>query len=254
MRRNQLLEIWESGGSALNCFVSMTDVYGAELLAHQGFDCLTVDLQHGFQDYPMLATQFTAISTTPTVPLARIRKLDEVDVVRVLDLGASGIICPLVNTQEDAEKLVRLAMYPPRGERSFGPHRQMLYSGQDYPARANEETSLIAMIETQQGLNNAEAIAAVDGIDCLYIGPADLSLNLGFSPGFEPDQPEMREAIATVLEACKNRGKIAGIHCGSAAFAQQMMAHGFRLVTVLNDAKLMATAAQEVIEAIKGSS
>jgi 4-hydroxy-2-oxoheptanedioate aldolase len=143
-------------------------------------------------------------------------------------------------------------MYPPVGDRSFGPHRQMLYSGPDYPARANDEIALIAMIETAEALENAPGIAAVDGIDCLYIGPADLSLNLGHSPGFEPDQPEMKVAFARVLQAAEGAGKVAGIHCGSTAFAKKMLDRGFRFVTVLNDAKLMAGAAQAVVSGIKG--
>lgn len=251
MRSNRLKQIWNEGGSVLNCFLSMTDAYGAELIAHQGFDALTVDMQHGFQDFAIATTQFQAISTTPVVPLARVRKLDEVDVVRVLDLGAMGVICPLVNTVEDALRLVRAAKYPPDGDRSFGPHRQMLYSGSDYPSTANEQVAIIAMIETREGLVNAETIAKVPGIDALYIGPADLSLNLGFPPGFEPNQPEMRSAIAAVREACTAHGKIAGIHCGSASYANQMLDEGFRLVTVLNDAKLMAQAASGVVAAVK---
>lgn len=251
MRRNKLLEIWREGGVTLNLFLSMTDNYGVELLAHQGFDSLTVDLQHGFQDYSIASNQFQAISTTSVVPLARVRELGEVDVVRMLDLGAMGVICPLVDTVEDARRFVRAAKYPPHGDRSFGPHRQMLYSGSDYPETANDQIALIAMIETREGLSNAADIAAVDGIDALYVGPADLSLNLGFPPNFEPGQPEMREAFQAVLDACKAAGKVAGIHCGSAAFARQMIAQGFQLVTVLNDAKLMAQAASKLVSDIK---
>ncbi|MEM9393457.1 MAG: aldolase/citrate lyase family protein [Pseudomonadota bacterium] len=251
MRQNQLLQTWRDGGVALNLFLSMTDNYGVELLAHQGFDALTVDLQHGFQDYSIATHQFQAISTTQVTPLARVRELGEVDVVRVLDLGAMGVICPLVNTAEDAHRLVRAAKYPPHGDRSFGPHRQMLYSGSDYPATANDQIALIAMIETRDGLSNAEEIAAVEGIDALYVGPADLSLNLGFPPGFEPDQPEMKAAIDHVLSACRAAGKVAGIHCGSATFANRMIAEGFRFVTVLNDAKLLAQAASQVVASVR---
>lgn len=250
MRRNRLLDIWANGGTGLNCFISLSDTYGAELMAHQGFDCLTVDLQHGMQDYPVAMQQFQAISTTDVVPLARVRKLDEVDIVRVLDLGALGVICPLVNTAEAARALVRYAKYPPMGERSFGPHRQMLYCGFDYPAHANETGAVIAMIETAEAVENALEIASVDGIDALYIGPADLSLNLGFPPGFAPDQPEMRTAIDQVRKAADKAGKIAGIHCGDVVFANRMISKGFRFVTVLNDAKLMAGAAQAVVSGV----
>ena len=133
------------------------------------------------------------------------------------------------------------------GVRSFGPHRQMLYAAADYPSTANETTALIAMIETREAVENAEEIARVDGIDALYIGPADLSLDFGFSPGFEPDQPELSQAIERTLEAAKSAGKIAGIHCGSSDFANKMIKKGFRFVTVLNDAKLMAEAAKSVV-------
>ena len=107
------------------------------------------------------------------------------------------------------------------------------------------------MIETREALDNLEEIASTPGIDALYIGPADLSLNLGFPPGFEPDQPEMVAAFDAVLKAARNAGIIAGIHCGSSAFANRMIDRGFRLVTVLNDGKLMAQAAQQVIQNVK---
>ncbi|NRA17489.1 MAG: 2,4-dihydroxyhept-2-ene-1,7-dioic acid aldolase [Oceanospirillaceae bacterium] len=251
MRKNNIKRIWAEGGVVLNCFLSIADAYSAELMAHQGFDCLTVDLQHGLQDMGDAALQFQAISTTDTVPVARVPWLEPVSIMKTLDLGASALICPLVNNRKDAETLVQYAKYPPLGERSFGPHRQMLYAGADYPQHANDESVLIAMIETREALDNLEEIASTPGIDALYIGPADLSLNLGFPPGFEPDQPEMVAAFDAVLKAARDAGIIAGIHCGSTAFANRMIDRGFRLVTVLNDGKLMAQASQQVIQNIQ---
>ena len=158
MRKNKLKEIWANGDAALNCFLSIPHPYVAELVAHQGFDCLTVDLQHSMQDISTAAMCMQAIATTDVVPLARASWLDPAAVMIALDRGAYGVICPLINNRADAELFVSYCRYPPDGDRSFGPIRGTLYGGADYPDHANEEIVTIGMIETQEALDNLDDI------------------------------------------------------------------------------------------------
>jgi len=179
MRANRLREIWASGGTVVNGWLAIPNAFSAETMAHQGWDSLTVDMQHGVVDYQAAVNMLTALSTTDTVPMVRVPWLDQGVVMKVLDTGAYAVICPVVNSREDAEKLVAAMRYPPAGTRSFGPIRALLYGGQDYPAHANDEVVAFAMIETRQGLDNLEDILSVPGLDAVYIGPSDLSLALG---------------------------------------------------------------------------
>ena len=151
MRKNKLREIWASGGSVINGWLAIPSAFSAETMAHQGWDSLTVDLQHGVTDYQSAVTMFTAISTTNTVPMARVPWLEPGILMKVFDAGAYGVICPMVNTREDAERLVAYTHYPPIGTRSFGPIRGLLYGGSDYHEHANDTIVVFAMIETKAG-------------------------------------------------------------------------------------------------------
>ena len=113
--------------------------------------------------------------------------------------GAYGIICPMVNKAEDAERFVQACYYPPVGQRSFGPIRALLYSGADYPSHANEHILPIAMIETKEALDNLDEILRVNGLRAVYIGPADLSISLGCTPKFDQEEKPVVEAIDLIL-------------------------------------------------------
>ncbi len=251
MRKNKLKEIWANGDAALNCFLSIPHPYVAELVAHQGFDCLTVDLQHSMQDISTAAMCMQAIATTDVVPLARASWLDPAAVMIALDRGAYGVICPLINNRADAELFVSYCRYPPDGDRSFGPIRGTLYGGADYPDHANEEIVTIGMIETQEALDNLDDIMSTPGLDGVYIGPADLALNLGFPAGFLPDEPKILAAFDLILETAQKHGIVAGTHTGSAEMAIKMVEKGFQLVTVLNEGKIMADALKSVVQQVK---
>lgn len=247
MRENKLRTIWADGGAAVNGWLAIPNAFSAETMAHQGWDSLTIDLQHGVVDYQAAVDMLIAISTTDTVPVVRIPWLDPGILMKVLDAGAYGVICPMINSATDAEKLVASTHYPPRGTRSFGPIRAFLYAGQDYPLHANDTIVTFAMIETRQGLDNLEEILRVDGIEAIYIGPSDLSLALGCKPAFDAVEPPVAEAIDYILAKCKERGIVAGIHNGSPEYALKRIAQGFRFVTIASDARLMAAGAQQVL-------
>jgi 4-hydroxy-2-oxoheptanedioate aldolase len=167
--------------------------------------------------------------------------------MKTLDAGAYGVICPMVNTREDAQRLVAYTHYAPRGTRSFGPVRALLYGGADYPQHANDTIVTFAMIETAQALDNIDDILSVEGLDAVYIGPSDLSLSLGCKPQFDDVEPKAAQAIDHVLERAKAHGVVAGIHNGRTEVALARIAKGFQFVTISSDARLMAAGAQEVV-------
>lgn len=252
MRENLLRTAWSRGDAVVNGWLAIPSAFSAETMAHQGWDSLTVDLQHGVVDYQTAVTMLTAISTTETVPVVRVPWLDPGILMKMLDAGAYAVICPMINTAKDAETLVAATHYPPRGTRSFGPIRAFLYGGQDYPQHANDTIVTFAMIETRQGLDNLEEILAVDGLDAVYIGPSDLSLALGCTPTFDDVDPPAAEAIDHILAKCKERGIVAGIHNGTPEYARKRIEKGFQFVTVASDARLMAAGAQRVLGEMRG--
>jgi len=247
-----LRQIFDTGGAAVNGWLALPTSFSAEVMAHQGWDSLTVDMQHGVVDYAQALHMFTAISTTGVVPLARVPWLDAGIVMKVLDAGAYGVICPMVNNRRDAEAFVSAARYPPRGRRSFGPIRALLYGGADYPAHANDTVLTIAMVETAEALDNLDAIMSVDGLDAVYIGPADLSNALGCTPKFDQDEAPVVEAIDAIAAAAKRNGIVAGIHNGTPEYARKMIAKGFQFVTIGSDSRFIAAGAKAVVEAMRG--
>ncbi len=247
MRENRLRTIWKSGGAVVNGWLAIPNGFSAETMAHQGWDSLTIDLQHGVIDYAGMVPMLQAISTTNTVPVARVPWLEPGILMKALDAGAYAVICPMVNSREDAEKLVAYTHYAPQGTRSFGPIRALLYGGADYPKHANETIVTFAMIETAKALENLDEILSTPGLDAVYIGPSDLSLALNCTPTFDDVDPPVDAAIDHILARAKAHGVVAGIHNGTPEAALKRIAKGFQFVTIASDARLMAAGAQQVI-------
>ena len=251
MRENHLRTLWQQGKAAVNGWLAIPSSFAAEVMAHQGWDTLTIDLQHGVVDYPAMVTMLQAISTTPTVPVVRVPWLEPGIIMKALDAGAYAIICPMVSTREDAQKLVAYTNYAPRGTRSFGPVRALYYSGADYPEHANDTIVRFAMIETAQALDKLDAILSVEGLDAVYIGPSDLSLALGCKPQFDDVDPPVAQAIDHILARAKAHGVQAGIHNGRADVARARIAKGFQFVTVSADARILAAGSQQILSAMR---
>ncbi|HSV55208.1 MAG TPA: aldolase/citrate lyase family protein, partial [Burkholderiaceae bacterium] len=173
--------------------------------------------------------------------------------MKALDAGAYGVICPMVSTREDAQRLVAYTHYAPRGTRSFGPVRAALYGGADYAQHANETIVTFAMIETAQALDNLDDILSVEGLDAVYIGPSDLSLALGCKPTFDDVDAPVAQAIDHILARAKAHGLVAGIHNGTPESALARIAKGFQFVTVSSDALLIAAGAQQVISKMRAA-
>jgi 4-hydroxy-2-oxoheptanedioate aldolase len=246
MRENRLRTIWAAGGAVVNGWLTMPGAFVAETMAHQGFDSLTVDLQHGVIDYRDALHMLTAISTTAAVPIVRVPWLEPGVLMKTLDAGAYAVICPMVSTRAQAELLVASTHYPPRGTRSNGPIRAALYGGADYQSRANDTIVVFAMIESKEALDNLDDILSVDGLDAIYIGPTDLSLALGCRPVFDDLDPPAAEAVDHILARAKAHGVVAGIHNGTCEAALRRIDKGFQFVTISSDARLLAAGAEHI--------
>ena len=243
MQKNALKAAMEAGQPCLNGWLSIGSPFVAEIMAAQGFDALTVDVQHGFLDYSHAMGMLQALRGTGVTPLARVPWNEPGIIMKMLDAGAYGIICPMVNNAEEAALFASYMRYPPRGTRSFGPTRALFAAGDGYAQEANEEMLAFAMIETADGVANVEEIAGTEGIDGLYIGPADLTLgvtNGRLAPGMDRQEDEMIEVIKRILAAAKSAGKFAVLHCGSAEYGAKAIGWGFDMVTISQDVKALA--------------
>lgn len=253
MRINSLKTAAAEGRPIVNGWLAIPSGYSAEIMGHQGYDAVTVDLQHGMIDFASALSMLQAISATAAVPLVRVPDGTPAQIMRMLDAGAYGIICPMVSTAEQARRFVAACRYPPLGNRSFGPARGLLYGGADYPQHANNEILTLAMIETREGLANIDEILDTDGLDGVFIGPNDLSLTLTGAASAESTHPEMLAAVERVVSRCRQKQKIAGIFCTSGAAAAQRIAEGFQFVTPANDVMQLGRASREAIALARGN-
>ena len=254
MRKNKLKIMFKEGKPIINGWLQIPSAFSAEVMAHQGWDSCTIDMQHGAVDYTNALNMLQSISTTETTPLARVNWNEPGQIMKILDAGCYGIICPMVSNRKEAENFVQACLYPPKGYRSYGPIRGLLYGGVDYSKYANDEILKLAMIETKESLEKLEEILDTPNLDGIYIGPADLSLALGEEPGF--DRPETTKAykeILKILEAANKRNLLAGIHNGTVEYAQKMISKGFNLVTIASDQRFMSGGAKLAIQKIKGT-
>ncbi|MDX3974482.1 HpcH/HpaI aldolase family protein [Shinella sp.] len=246
MIKNGVKQRWAEGKPVINGWLSIGNSFSAEIMAGQGYDSLTIDMQHGIVGYDGTVPMLQAMRASGVTPLVRVPWLDPADIMKALDAGAYGVICPMINTRAEAERLVSYVRYPPAGVRSFGPSRALFSAGPGYAAEADDEIICLAMIETAQAYENLEDILATPGLDGVYIGPADLTLGLQgkrYAPGFDRREPEMIEAIKRILHAAHKAGKRAALHNGTPDYAAEAVGWGFDFVTVSNDVRLLAAAA-----------
>ena len=246
MIKNKLKSIWAEGRPTINGWLSIGNSFTAEIMAAQGYDSVSIDVQHGALDYSMVLPMFQAMRASGVVPMARVPWLEPGIIMKVLDAGAYGVICPMVNTAAQAAEFVSYLRYPPLGQRSFGPTRANFSAGANYAAEANDEILAFAMVETAEAMHNLDAIVATPGLDGIYVGPADLTFSLHqgrLTPAFDREEPDMIEALRTIVAACKKAGKRAALHCGTADYAVRAIEWGFDMTTVAGDSRLLAAAA-----------
>ncbi|MEM9952805.1 MAG: aldolase/citrate lyase family protein [Chloroflexota bacterium] len=250
MKYNRLQKILAEGGVVVNGWLHIPSMWSAEVMANAGWDSITIDLQHGMHSMETAIQLMQAISITDTVPIVRVNWNEPGSIMRALDGGALGIICPMVNTREECEAFVGACYYPPQGYRSLGPTRARIALGIDYPANANDDILTIAMVETQEALDNIEDIASVEGLDMIFVGTSDLRLSMTGSFGNEPDA-RIDEALDTILATCQKHDVIPGLFTASSATARQMIERGFRFVTVKTDTMILSEFAQQLVNETK---
>jgi 4-hydroxy-2-oxoheptanedioate aldolase len=253
MRKNKLKELFKAGIPIINSWLAVPSSFSAEVMAQQGWDSLTIDMQHGLVDYSNAVNMLQAISTTETTPMARVNWNEPGQIMKILDAGCYGIICPMVSNKKEAENFVKACQYPPKGYRSFGPIRASIYGGSDYAKYADQEILKLAMIETKEALEKLDEILDTPNLDGIYIGPADLSLAVDEEPGFDrPENTKAFKEILRILDGAKKRNLLAGLHNGTPEYAQKMIDRGFNLVTVGSDSRFIAAGAKSDLQKLKG--
>lgn len=246
MKKNKIKQNLKNGETVFCGWLHIPNTWSAEIMANAGWDCLTVDMQHGLQNIETAMQMMQAISTTETVPLARVNWNEPGTIMRLLDMGACGIICPMINTQQQCEQFVQACLYPPLGYRSFGPTRQRIYAGVDYGEHANEETLVLAMIETKEAVTNIDAICSVNHLDGIFIGSGDLRLSLTGTNKIIDDGGAFDKAIDEILNACKDNGIAPGIWVPNVEQAQLMITKGFQFIAIQSDSMLLNKVANQL--------
>lgn len=245
MRPNRLKQIWAEGKPVINGWCNIPGAFLAEAVAGMGWDAVTIDTQHGLIGYAEMVAMLQAMSAAPVTPMVRVAWNAPGEIMKALDAGAYGVICPMINNRQEAEAFVGACRYPPGGYRSFGPIRAAMYAGAGYADEANRELLTFAMIETAEGLEKVDEIVSTPGLDGVYIGPSDLSLAFGGRPDQDSQEPALLVRFDRILAACKRAGVRAGVHTTSVAYSQQMIAQGFDLVTVGGDMRWLMSGRRE---------
>ena len=236
--KNRLRETWAAGKPAPNGWLGIPSTFSAEIMSKQDFDSITIDLQHGLTDYSIAVPMMQAMSAGDATMICRVPWLEAGIIMKLLDAGALGIICPMINTRAEAEAFVGACRYAPDGYRSSGPVRAgIIYP--DYHNQANSQIVSIAMIETEQAVENVEEICATPGLTGIYVGPSDLAISMGEGPGLDRPAGKVYDAIQHVLKTAKKAGIRTGLHCMAPSYIKQMYDCGFEFASLSNDVRLL---------------
>jgi 2-dehydro-3-deoxyglucarate aldolase len=248
--KNNLKKMIKEGKVVIGAPISIGNPIVAEVIGHLGFDWVFFDLEHSPMTLETLQVMMQAMSFSETTPIVRVASNDPVPIKQALDIGAYGIIVPMVNSLEDAKRAVASVRYPPLGIRGFGPRRAAL-ADPDYVVTANEEILLMIQIESQQAIDNIDEILSVKGIDVAVFGPNDLSMSLGVFTKF--DDPKFVSAVQKVKKSA-NRHGVALSMLGSSAFdARKLVEEGFKILVVRDDLGTLRNAELSALQAIRKS-
>jgi len=253
VRTNVAKKLLREGKPAIGTWISTRSPIQAEMMGHVGFDWILVDTEHGETDIGALAGMLQAISATPTNPLVRLTANEPWFFKKALDLGAYGVVVPMVNSVEDAKAAVQACRYPPLGGRGWGPTRGVMYGGSDYFEKANDELLLIVQTESRTAVEQIHEILSLPGIDGCFIGPNDLSVSYGFSPGMKQLPDEVEEGIQQILRGAREVGKFAGIHTFTIESAKRRLTEGFLFLAIMGDMRFAQAGAQAALAALRTS-
>ena len=241
--KNPIRETLAAGEPSIGSWLNLASPLAAEVLASAGYSWLAVDAEHSPFDLELIAHTFRAIEARGAIPLARSWDHDPVTTARLLDAGAWGLVFPHISTPEQAERVARAMRYPPRGSRSVGMGRCVTISPQ-YRKVADDQVLCIPQIEDLEGIENAEAIARVEGVDIGFLGPADLAMSMGVDLG----HADHEAALQRFREGCQRAGKPCGIPTASGAAARQRIDEGFSFIDLSSDMRFLAAAARQALE------
>ena len=243
---NPMLRAWAEGRPLFGIWLTMPNVVGAEFAAREGPDYVCVDTQHGLIDFSDTVPMLVGITAGGAIPVVRVTWNQPAPIMAALDAGAFGVIIPMVNDAEEAQRAVAACRFPPKGMRSYGPVRAKYTLGSADPV-ALDEVACIVMVETVGGIAHVEDIVSVPGVDAVYIGPSDLALAVGKKPGPRP-YDDLAEPVAQIKAACRKHGVALGIHSLTGEAAAHWAEAGFDMITVGSDASMFAAAVRSYLE------
>jgi len=251
MRENRVRTLWAENLAAINGWLHIPSAWSAEVMAHQGWDSLTIDMQHGMMGMETAIQMLQAVSTTDVVPMARVNWNSPGDIMKLLDAGAYGIVCPMIETREECEAFVGACRFPPLGYRSLGPTRARVYAGEDYAERANDTVITLAMIETQKGYDNRDDIMSVEGLDGVFIGIGDLRLTMTGRAGLDASDAVLDAALDELLATAKCHGVVAGVFAAGPDHGIELIRRGYRIVSVMTDTAILGSAAAGMVDKVR---
>ncbi len=244
MRTNAVKAALERGETQVGTWLSLCSPFVARYMARSGFPWLTVDVEHSPVNWESAALMFAQIADAGCVPLVRVPSNSHENIKRALDNGACGIVVPMVNTREEAERAVAATRYHPAGNRSVGGNLHCLNydaTPSEYFARAGDEILVALQTEHVQAVENADEICSVPGVDAIFIGPNDLLQSMGKTPAMEPDDPEFVAALETLLAAAQRHGVAPGLHTASVEAVKRRQAEGWRFIALGSDLKFLTS-------------
>jgi 4-hydroxy-2-oxoheptanedioate aldolase len=239
----------QAGETLTATWLSINHPFVAELILRQGFDVGVIDMQHGLQNLSDVAVMLQVMQAH-AIGMVRVPWTDAATLMKVLDMGAEGVIVPLINTAEEAKVTVSACLYPPLGIRSLGPTRAA-HVFPDYVKKANDSVAIFAMIETAEGLANLEGICQTPGLTGIFIGPADLSYALGLEPKADNTDPKHVSTVQHIVQTCKRHKLVVGIYGDDPAYLKRAVQWGIQLVVVATDSRLLSNGARQKLETFK---
>lgn len=246
-----IFQKWSSGKTAINIFLKIPNSWTAEMISYLDFDAITIDLQHGPLDFPEMVTMLQAMNKEK-YPMARLAWNDPAEAMHTLDAGVKGIICPMINNKAEAEAFVSACFYPPIGTRSYGPWRANVPPRATYMKDYYEDVRLFAQIESKEGLKNVDEIASTPRLSGLYLGPYDLSIDLGYEKMADFSDPTFMKHVKAVLDAARKYKLISAVQAYNEDDAAMLGKMGFSMVTPVDESAVMMQAVKEKLARVVG--
>lgn len=249
MKMNPIKKALQAGEAQVGTWLSLESLFSPRFMARIGFPWLTVDLEHSPVNWETAAGIFAAIADAGCVPLARVPRGDHDHIKRVLDAGAMGIVVPMVNTVEEAKIAIAAAKYPPQGNRSVGGYLHALNFGAevgDYLKHANDEILVILQTESPEGVENAEEIYSLPGVDAIFVGPNDLLFQMRSESGEDPSAEKFEATLQQILETGKRTGTPVGLHVQSVEDVRKRTEQGWQFIAIASELKMMVNEATRI--------